>query len=131
MPHRVLVVEDHTGVGQLLKVVLERQGAAVCWVTTGSEAEQKIGDFQPTIVMIDQGLPDTDGSTLAGEIRKRYPTVRPVLIGMSGGYLESGEDAEMQGFDRCISKPIPVGQLKSLLEEYPLAESGEGSQSSG
>jgi len=120
MLHRILIIEDDPGVGQLLKVAFEREGVDVLWLTTGTEALAQIESFHPTLVMIDYGLPDMDGTTLANAIERTPLKPMPYRVGMSGGFINPDESRPHPGFDMCLSKPISLTRLRSILSELPV-----------
>ncbi|MFN3360485.1 MAG: response regulator [Pseudanabaenaceae cyanobacterium] len=61
-PIRVVLIEDHdlTRVG--MKITLQQQGIEVIGeATTGAEGINLVESLQPDVVIVDLGLPDTDG----------------------------------------------------------------------
>ncbi len=64
---RILLVEDDLGIGEPLVDGLERQGYAVTWARSGSEA---IAADPHDLVLLDLGLPDIDGEVVATRLRE-------------------------------------------------------------
>ena len=48
--------------------------------TTGHEAIEQILQLQPDVVLVDIGLPDMDGITVARQIKKALPTTRVLML---------------------------------------------------
>src|ERR1700746_3916919 len=64
----VLVVEDDPGLATQLVRGLTRGGYSVDHVTTGREA---LSSGRPDVVLLDLGLPDTDGVNVCRRLRER------------------------------------------------------------
>ena len=65
----VLVVEDTEEIRELVVTVLGRAGMDVRAVGTGAEAIAEIRRSAPDVVVLDLGLPDTDGTEVCRQIR--------------------------------------------------------------
>ena len=83
-PHRigVLIVDDHavvrSGIAAFLQVFddLELVGQAA----SGKEAVRLCADLQPDIVLMDLVMPDMDGATASGMIRRQHPQVQIIAL---------------------------------------------------
>lgn len=76
-PIRVVLIEDHdlTRVG--MKITLQQQGIEVIGeATTGAEGINLVESLQPDVVIVDLGLPDTDGV----EVTKRLKGLPPEKV---------------------------------------------------
>jgi DNA-binding response OmpR family regulator len=65
----VLVVEDTEEIRELVSTVLERAGMHVRAVGTGAECMAEVRRSAPDLIVLDLGLPDTDGTELCRQIR--------------------------------------------------------------
>lgn len=65
----VLVVEDTEEIRELVRTVLERAGMSVRAVGTGAECMEEVRRDAPDLIVLDLGLPDTDGTELCRQIR--------------------------------------------------------------
>jgi DNA-binding NarL/FixJ family response regulator len=66
MPSTVLIVDDHAGFRRAARALLEAEGYEVVGESgTGSEALEAADRAQPTVVLLDIGLPDIDGIRVA------------------------------------------------------------------
>ena len=89
---RVLIVEDSEVAGQTLKLVLSTAGYDVKWETTGAAALATVNAWKPQVVLVDRGLPDTDGDEVATQITDARVIVlsgeaRPPTAGHTGAWL--------------------------------------------
>ena len=112
----ILVVEDNADTRQVLKYMLEIEGAQVEAVESGQEALAQAEDFRPQVVLCDIGLPDMDGLEVARRMRTRPGLGEARLIALTGyGQPEDIQHALEAGFDAHLTKPINLDQLLALL----------------
>lgn len=67
---RILVVDDEPELRQMLHRYLEAEGFEVAEATDGERALSKIRDTPPDLIVLDVGLPGTDGFTVLQETRR-------------------------------------------------------------
>ena len=78
MPATVLVVEDERKLRELVRSYLERAWFTVLSAGSGAEALTMAAGASPDLVVLDLGLPDLPGETVASEIRAAGAT--PILM---------------------------------------------------
>jgi signal transduction histidine kinase len=114
----ILVVEDNVDTREVMKYMLEAEGAHVVTAETGQEAVRVAQMFRPDIVLCDIGLPDVDGLEVARRIRRQSSLERTRLIALTGyGRPEDVQLALDAGFEAHVTKPINLDQLLGLLAE--------------
>lgn len=118
MDERILIVEDETGIAQMLELLLAKEGfSAVHSVETGAEALAFLERCDPHVIILDVKLPDANGFELCLELRKR--TNAPILFLTS----RSADYDKLTGFamggDDYITKPFNalevVARIKAQL----------------
>lgn len=79
---RVVVVDDHAMVSESLVRMLNAQAdmAVTGVASTGAAARAAVESQQPDVVVLDQDLPDSKGTDVAGWLRDCYPQVNVVLL---------------------------------------------------
>jgi signal transduction histidine kinase/ActR/RegA family two-component response regulator len=115
-PLRVIVVDDNQDAAQMLATLLEVQGHAVSVEYDGRGAVLRARLERPHVMLLDIGLPDTDGYALARQLRA-IPELRGVtLVALTGyGQNEDRRLAEEAGFDHHLVKPADLAQVSSIL----------------
>ena len=102
----LLVVEDDHAIAKPLCRGLRREGFDVEWVTTGSAA---LAAAVPDLVLLDLGLPDTDGEAVCRELRRRS-TVPIIVVTARSDELDRVALLEL-GADDYVVKPFGSREL--------------------
>jgi len=80
MNMKMMIVDDHAGVRNLIRQLLSAPGDRFLECTTGVDAVQAARDFKPDYVTMDIRLPDLSGLEAARAIRAIHPTCRIVIV---------------------------------------------------
>jgi signal transduction histidine kinase len=119
-PLRVMVVDDNQDAAQMLAMLLEVQGHAVAVEYDGRGALQRARRELPQVMLLDIGLPDTDGYALARQLRAIPELQGATLVALTGyGQNEDRRLAEEAGFDHHLVKPADLAQVGEILAAAP------------
>lgn len=119
--HRVLLVEDQADIADSTVMALEYLGAEVAAAKTGAEALQRAQEFQPTLVLIDIGLPDIDGHEVARRLRELPQFARTPMVALSSwGDPETRKRSGEVGIHEHLVKPLDIDGLDLLLQRTPV-----------
>lgn len=128
---RVMLVEDDDPVAKSLCRGLERYGFAVEWVRTGREALARTEEHD--LVLLDLGLPDTDGLDVCRELRSRG-TVPIIVISARSDEVDRVVGLEL-GADDYVSKPFGVrevvARMRAVLRRTGVATTEEPQEPAG
>jgi PAS domain S-box-containing protein len=115
---RVLVVDDNADVARALALLLEVLGYQVETVSSGAEALEAAQRFRPRVALVDIGLPDIDGLTLARRLRVERPDRGQLfLVAVTGyGHEEARQRSLEAGFDEHLPKPVDRRTLQAVLD---------------
>jgi PAS domain S-box-containing protein len=124
-PHRVLIVDDNKDFADSLATLLSLSGADTEVAYDGASALASLALRRPELVLLDVGMPDMDGYTVARRIRED-PSCRGVtLVALTGwGQEQDRLRAMAAGFDHHLTKPVDPLHLQRLfnaLEPHPQA----------
>lgn len=114
----VLIVDDHSIVRKGLRSLFENSGFLRISgeAATVSEAENIVAKLKPDIIIIDVRLPDGDGISLCGRIKKSFTETRViVLTAFPGSYLV--ETALREGADGILLKTIDGEEILKCVKE--------------
>jgi two-component system phosphate regulon response regulator PhoB len=112
MAASILIVEDEESLTLLLRYNLEAAGYAVESVARGDEADLRIREQPPDLVLLDWMLPGLSGMELCRRIRAREDTAGlPVIILTARGEEADRVRGLATGADDYIVKPFSVPEL--------------------
>ncbi|SFE51795.1 response regulator [Roseivivax sediminis] len=100
----VLMVEDSRYACDALRLMAVRSGARIRRADCLRSARRHLEVYQPSVAVIDMGLPDGSGAELIAEMAAAQPRV-PVLLGISGDPFAEGI-ALAAGADGFLAKPL-------------------------
>jgi PAS domain S-box-containing protein len=110
----VLVVDDDRRVREALVGMLNMAGHRTDHAESGHEALAKLEHGKFDLVFTDLSMPEMDGWAVAGEVRRRWPGVKVVLI---TGYAVSPDivDSNRDLVSEVILKPIRFDELSTTM----------------
>jgi two-component system phosphate regulon response regulator OmpR len=116
-PH-IVIVEDEATQRQLLVDYLARQKFRVSGVEGGAALRRLVERELPTLVLLDIGLPDEDGFTLARWLRERSGRIGIIMVTAASDTVDRVVGLET-GADDYIAKPFEprelLARVKSVL----------------
>ena len=108
MAATVLVVEDERKLRELVRSYLERAGFTVLSTGSGAEAISMAAAAAPDLVILDLGLPDVSGETVARELRA---AAVPILMLTAKSAEEDRIRGLELGADDYVTKPFSPREL--------------------
>src|ERR1700694_5655234 len=112
MQPRILIVEDEESLATLLRYNLESEGYAVDTVARGDEADTRLKEAVPDLLILDWMLPGVSGIELCRRLRGRAETkTLPILILTARGEESERVRGLATGADDYVVKPFSVPEL--------------------
>jgi DNA-binding response OmpR family regulator len=108
---RLLIVEDDNRVADALASVMSRHGFTVFRAATGAEALARLGEAD--VVLLDLGLPDTDGFDVCRRIRAGSDV--PVIVVTARAELSARIHGLNLGADDYMVKPVNGAELVARI----------------
>ena len=116
MNPKILVVEDEEPLALLLRYNLESEGYEVETVTRGDEAELRLSEQVPDLILLDWMLPGLSGIELCRRLRLRPETERlPVIMLTARGEETERVRGLATGADDYVVKPFSVPELMARV----------------
>jgi two-component system CheB/CheR fusion protein len=113
---RILVVDDNRDTLNMLRILLEGEGAVVETAVSGADALRKAKTAQMDLVIFDIAMPGMDGYELPKELRLQSNYANVPDIALTGfGQEEDVERARQAGFATHLTKPLDFEHLVSLV----------------
>ncbi|MCD6220235.1 sigma-54-dependent Fis family transcriptional regulator, partial [Candidatus Calescamantes bacterium] len=124
----IFLVEDDEALRKNLSVLLEEENFQVISFHTAEEAEKKLQNISPDLVITDLKLPGIDGLEFISRIKNSFPHL-PVIIITAYATLDSAVEAIRLGARDYLIKPFPPEKvllsLKRILELEELKEENQ------
>ena len=117
MPATILVVEDEEDISILLRYNLEAEGFRVLTAETGDQAQERIQDKLPDLILLDWMLPEVSGIELCRRLRAREETARvPIIMITARGEDEERVRGLATGADDYVVKPFSIPELQARIQ---------------
>lgn len=115
---RILLVEDDRSIADSVKLLLKGHGYAVNVAGSMTQAEELFFTESYDCLIVDRGLPDGDGATLATVVRRRNSSV-PILLLTAKSTAQDIVSGLDLGADDYLAKPflpdVLMARIRSLL----------------
>jgi two-component system cell cycle response regulator DivK len=117
-PATILVVEDNALNLKLVRDVLRHAGYEVLEAVTGEDGVRLAAEAHPDLVLMDLQLPGIDGAEALRQLRAGDQPQVPVVAVTAFAMDEDRVQAERDGFDGYLQKPISIRALPSQVEAF-------------
>jgi two-component system, OmpR family, response regulator len=112
---KVLIIEDEGEMCLLLNILLDSKEMELDHVENLLKASEYLEKEKPSVVILDNKLPDGFGVDFISYIKKRYPELGIIMI---SGYDASVKDVALEnGADIFLQKPFSGDQIYQSIKE--------------
>lgn len=115
----VFSVDDEPDARELIRTVLEKQGAKVTSFGSAEEALAALKTTKPTVLICDVGMPKTDGYQLIRTLRAEEARSEriPALALTAFARAEDRKRSLVAGYQAHLAKPFDVGELILVIAD--------------
>jgi two-component system OmpR family response regulator len=111
---KVLIVEDEGDMCLLLNILLTGKGMEMDHVKTLANAGDYLQQTTPSVVILDNKLPDGLGMDYIPHLKKSHPGLKIIMI---SGFDKAAADVALEnGADTYLAKPFTKEQLFGAVE---------------
>lgn len=107
----ILVVDDEPDIRQLVSEILEDEGYQVAMAENAQAARLLKRNKEPSLILLDIWMPDTDGITLLKEWAQEDQLNCPVVMMSGHGSVETAVEATRLGAYDFLEKPLSLAKL--------------------
>jgi len=112
---KILIIEDEADMCLLLNIILTGKGIQLDHVKNISSAVSYLKTDSPSIVILDNKLPDGFGIDFIPEMKKANPDIKIIMI---SGFNGTARDLAIEnGADIFLDKPFTKDQLFSSIKD--------------
>jgi two-component system, OmpR family, KDP operon response regulator KdpE len=109
----ILIIDDEIQIRRLLEITLSANGFKIACASTGKDGLMMAATMHPVLIILDLGLPDTEGLDVLKKLREWY--FKPVII-LS---VRNAEDEIIMALDNgandYLTKPFRTGELLARI----------------
>ena len=106
---KVLIIEDEGDMCLLLNIMLTGKEMELDHVKSIAAAEEYLQSEKPSVILLDNKLPDGFGVDYIEVLKRNYPDIKIVMI---SGFSKEAKDVAMEnGADIFLEKPFTKEQL--------------------
>ena len=116
---KILVVEDEQDTRDLLRFLLESQGAIASLAANVPEALEVLSREHPDVVVADIGMPDYNGYAFIAAVRReKEESIRktPVIALTAYSSPADRDTALTSGFNEYLTKPFEPAELIETIK---------------
>ena len=113
---RVLVIDDYVDATRALERLLMVMGHEVIIAHDGKSGIELAERVRPDVILLDIGLPEMDGYSVARQLRSLPSTSAMRIIALTGyGAERARQSVREAGFDLHLVKPVDADELEAAL----------------
>jgi DNA-binding response OmpR family regulator len=116
---RILIIEDHIELAEIIQVSLRKLSVVTFVETSGEKALEMFDRINPQLVMLDIGLPDMTGWKVLDAIKERRgEDARPVIVVLTA-YSDPANRlmGKLQGVHEYIIKPFTPQEIQRVVTD--------------
>ncbi len=119
--NRLLVIDDEPSICDVISTIAEDAGYEVCATTSATDFKRYVTSNEPTVIVLDVVMPDTDGIELMRYLAEC--NCKAAVLIMSGhrtylGLSEALGRALGMPAVTAVPKPLDIGRVRGFLEEH-------------
>ena len=112
---RILVVDDNTGVLEVLGIAFEARGFEVYKLTDGKKVPDTVKDFSPDVILLDVFLEDTNGITICNQLKSQSET-KHIPVVMFSAHTNAERVLNLCSANAFVEKPFDINRLTAVIE---------------
>ncbi len=112
---KVLIIEDEADMCLLLNIMLTGKEMELDHVKNLAAAKEYLDNEKPSVIILDNKLPDGMGVDFISFIKQNYPDIKIIMI---SGYAGAAKDIALDnGADKFLEKPFTKENLYKSIKE--------------
>jgi CheY-like chemotaxis protein len=112
---RVLIADDDPSIRQLVCTIMKRERLAVDCVADGSEAIDKLGEREYSVILLDLMMPRVDGFEVVEWIRDNPPRHKPIILIVTAYADQTFKTIDPNLVAGVLRKPFEIADLGNLV----------------
>ena len=109
---KILAVDDDGEIGLVLEMILKDKELELDYVDSILSADEYLEKNKPSLIILDNKLPDGFGVDFISYIRKKYPSLKVIMI---SGFSSARDVALANGADAFLEKPFTLDEFTETI----------------
>lgn len=109
----ILIIDDEVQIRRLLEITLHSKGYKVIEASNGKDGIVAAATYNPSLILLDLGLPDEDGQVILKKLREWY--TNPIIILSVRNFEDDIITALDNGANDYLTKPFRTGELLARI----------------
>jgi DNA-binding response OmpR family regulator len=109
---KVLVVEDEGEMSLVLDMILNERKFQLDYVSNLLAADEYLQKQEPSVIILDNKLPDGFGVDFISYLREKYPSIKIIMI---SGFPSARDVALENGADMFLEKPFSLEEFNQAI----------------
>jgi two-component system KDP operon response regulator KdpE len=123
IPDTILIIDDEVQIRRLLEITLSSHGYRIAEASTGKDGLIAAATNHPSLIILDLGLPDVDGTEILKKLREWY--LKPIIILSVKSSEEDIVSSLDNGANDYLTKPFRTGELLARIRAALRQSHGE------
>lgn len=109
----ILIIDDEMQIRRLLEITLSASGYRILHAANGKEGLVEAATTNPSLIILDLGLPDSDGQEILRKLREWF--FKPIIVLSVRSSEEDIIKALDNGANDYLTKPFRSGELQARI----------------
>lgn len=115
----ILYVEDNLDNRTLIRRILMAEDYEVIEAENAAQAQERLKELKPDLILMDINMPDMDGYTLTAHIRSMPGFESIPIVALTANVMRGDREKSLEaGCDGYIQKPVDIDLLPQQIERY-------------
>lgn len=110
---KIIIIDDEAAIRRMLRIALKSEGHDVSEADSAATGLTGIARQQPDLVILDLGLPDSDGHTVLNELRS-WSKVPVIVLSVRNSDREKIQALD-EGAQDYVTKPFSIEELLARI----------------
>ena len=111
---KMLVVEDQGETCLILGLILSDRKFEMDYVNNLLDADEYLKINKPSVIILDNQLPDGFGVDFITYVKKKYPGIKIIMI---SGFITARDVAMENGADAFLEKPFSMENVNNAIDK--------------
>ncbi|HEX3165405.1 MAG TPA: response regulator [Chitinophagaceae bacterium] len=111
---KMLVVEDQGEMCLILDLILSERKFEPAYVNNLLDADEYLQKNKPSLIFLDNKLPDGYGVDFISYVKKKYPLIKIIMI---SGFGTARDIAMENGADVFLEKPFSLDNVNQAIDQ--------------